>query len=85
VNIQLQAPEALSEEKGLYYPLDRWLCGPQKWSERCGEKKVLDATEIQNHITLNIENNQHGGRKDNTIIVTSGQLTISTTSGEAHV
>jgi hypothetical protein len=31
------------------------------------------------------ENNQHGGRKDNTIILTSGQLTISTTSGEAHV
>jgi hypothetical protein len=29
--------------------------------------------------------NQHGGRKDNTIILTSGQLTISTTSGEAHV
>jgi hypothetical protein len=26
-----------------------------------------------------------GGRKDNTIILTSGQLTISTTSGEAHV
>jgi hypothetical protein len=31
------------------------------------------------------ENNQHGGRKDNTIILTSGQLTISTSSGEAHV
>jgi hypothetical protein len=30
-------------------------------------------------------NNQHGGRKDNTIILTNGQLTISTTSGEAHV
>jgi hypothetical protein len=29
-------------------------------------------------------NNQHGGRKDNTIIFTNGQLTISTTSGEAH-
>jgi hypothetical protein len=27
---------------------------------------------------------QHGGRKDNTIILTSGQLAISTT-GEAHV
>jgi hypothetical protein len=29
--------------------------------------------------------NQHGGRKHNTIIVINGQLTISTTSGEAHV
>jgi hypothetical protein len=29
--------------------------------------------------------NQHGGRKDNTIILINGQLTISTTSGEAHV
>jgi hypothetical protein len=29
-------------------------------------------------------NNQHGGRKDNTIILTNGQLAISTTSGEAH-
>jgi hypothetical protein len=28
---------------------------------------------------------QHGGRKDNTIILTNRQLTISTTSGEAHV
>jgi hypothetical protein len=28
--------------------------------------------------------NQHGGRKDNTIILTNGQLAISTT-GEAHV
>jgi hypothetical protein len=28
--------------------------------------------------------NQHGGCKDNTIILTNGQLTISTTSGEAH-
>jgi hypothetical protein len=39
-------------------------------------------------LTLNIcsfVNNQHGGRKDNTIILTNGQLTISTTSGEAHV
>jgi hypothetical protein len=30
-------------------------------------------------------NNQHGGRKDNTIILTNGQLAISTTTGEAHV
>jgi hypothetical protein len=30
-------------------------------------------------------NNQHGGRKDNTIFLTNGQLTISTTSGEAHM
>jgi hypothetical protein len=30
------------------------------------------------------KNNQHGSRKDNTIILTNGQLTIST-SGEAHV
>jgi hypothetical protein len=30
-------------------------------------------------------NNQHGGRKDNTVILTNRQLTISTTSGEAHV
>jgi hypothetical protein len=29
-------------------------------------------------------NNQHGGRKDNTIILTNGQLAVSTT-GEAHV
>jgi hypothetical protein len=29
--------------------------------------------------------NQHGGRKDNTIILTDGQLAISTTTGEAHV
>jgi hypothetical protein len=29
--------------------------------------------------------NQHGGRKDNTIILTNGQLAISTTTGEAHV
>jgi hypothetical protein len=29
-------------------------------------------------------NNQHGARKDNTNILTNGQLTISTTSGEAH-
>jgi hypothetical protein len=28
---------------------------------------------------------QHGGRKDNTIILTNAQLAISTTSGEAHV
>jgi hypothetical protein len=28
--------------------------------------------------------NQHGGRKDNTIILTNGQLAISTTTGEAH-
>jgi hypothetical protein len=34
---------------------------------------------------VHTENNQHGGRKDNTIILTSGQLTISTTSGEAHL
>jgi hypothetical protein len=27
--------------------------------------------------------NQHGGRKDNTIL-TNGQVTINTTSGEAH-
>jgi hypothetical protein len=27
---------------------------------------------------------QHGGRKDNTIILTNGQLAISTTTGEAH-
>jgi hypothetical protein len=27
---------------------------------------------------------QHGGRKDNTIIPKNGQLTISTTSGKAH-
>jgi hypothetical protein len=31
-----------------------------------------------------VVNNEHGGRKDNTIILTNGQLTISTTSGEAH-
>jgi hypothetical protein len=39
-------------------------------------------------LTLNIcsfVNNQHGGRKDNTIILTNGQLAISTTTGEAHV
>jgi hypothetical protein len=30
-------------------------------------------------------NDQHGGRKDNTIILTNGQLAISTTTGEAHV
>jgi hypothetical protein len=35
--------------------------------------------------SFNIEYNQHGGRKDNTIILTNGQLAISTTSGEAHV
>jgi hypothetical protein len=29
--------------------------------------------------------NQHGGRKDNTIILTNGQLAIGTTTGEAHV
>jgi hypothetical protein len=29
-------------------------------------------------------NKQHGGRKDNTIILTNEQLTIITTSGEAH-
>jgi hypothetical protein len=29
--------------------------------------------------------NQHGGLKDNTIILTNGQLAISTTTGEAHV
>jgi hypothetical protein len=29
--------------------------------------------------------NQHGGRKDNTIILTNGQLARSTTTGEAHV
>jgi hypothetical protein len=28
---------------------------------------------------------QHGGRKDNTIILTNGQLAVSTTTGEAHV
>jgi hypothetical protein len=28
--------------------------------------------------------NQHGGRKDNTIILTNGQLAISTTTGDAH-
>jgi hypothetical protein len=27
----------------------------------------------------------YGGPKDNRIILTNGQLTISTTSGEAHV
>jgi hypothetical protein len=29
--------------------------------------------------------NQHRGRKDSTIILTNGQLAISTTTGEAHV
>jgi hypothetical protein len=29
--------------------------------------------------------NHQAGRKENTIILTNGQLTISTTSGEAHV
>jgi hypothetical protein len=36
-------------------------------------------------LILLIENNQHGGRKDNTIILTNGQLAISTPSGEARV
>jgi hypothetical protein len=33
--------------------------------------------------TINRVNKQHGGQKDNTNMLTNGQLTIST-SGEAH-
>jgi hypothetical protein len=33
---------------------------------------------------ISLTSNQHGGRKDNTIILTNGQLAISTTTGEAH-
>jgi hypothetical protein len=31
-----------------WYPLDRWLGGPQSWSGWCGEKKILDPTGTQN-------------------------------------
>jgi hypothetical protein len=39
---------------------------------------------IEQALFLYIVTNQHGGRKDNTIILTNGQLAISTTTGEAH-
>jgi hypothetical protein len=45
---------------------------------------VINTTEEFPYCILASCYNQHGGRKDNTIILTNGQLTISTTSGEAH-
>jgi hypothetical protein len=54
----------------------------------------LNSSELHHHQVQNSNNsnsltteltNQHGGRKDNTIILTNGQLAISTTTGEAQV
>jgi hypothetical protein len=39
VSGQLHAPPALSQGKSNWYPLDRWLGGPQSRSGRGGEEK----------------------------------------------
>jgi hypothetical protein len=39
VSGQLHAPAAVPQGKRLWYPLDRWLDGPQSRSGRAGEEK----------------------------------------------
>jgi hypothetical protein len=61
--------------------VERWIV-TDRFRPRSRSESPLASTA---NIPVTIVTNQHGGRKDNTIILTNGQLAISTTSGEAHV